>query len=678
MEEDLEQELTGEREDDEAPEAMFEALHGIPEDGNEEGDGDAPSGSEFGEASIREAFTAGWRAKAKLNVGKKNRGWSTRQPTTGTPSTSGRSLAEKKRISTCASCGGRGHWKGDPECPHVQAGKDPPHAKRTSGGQFAHEVHFTFAAPHQDHPTPGPRCTACSAPASVQHKFCPECGEKLSNKRTPWMVVQPGNKMPAEVMSEDDPPPVAPPRPMRDGRISKGVLDKVKLGSLEELTRKERKELKQALLMEEQRDLLDATDRHRVLLPRGRRSGDDERGYCGTGVAYDDRMTMSGIARVMGKSTYQDQMPVMPSRLELRAPNRKDERGRDKPKAVRERELEDFHRELYVQRCPDGRRCTPSPASPTPTDTQARCVHPFSELLWTSNAAGHYARCKRCDLKHVLYFSERHGALTSSHTSEPTSTTTGMHQAFPCRPPAGVPGQAVADTGCRTAVGGWFWHELFQEELRKRNIAWLVVEEHETFQFGSGAPEVSRQACIYPIGLHGRVELLRMSVVKGGAMQCPGLIGPSELSRWQVKFDFANRQLEIFGEPHPMRLTATRHPALDLLDFGATTDPWRSPGIEEKKVQLIHAPQSLAFLSQGKSGQEIGEDADAEESDTTGSSSASSSGGQKETQWSHDERRALQRQRRQQRWLRCLAEDLGVKASEGDHSYVPFWLATSP
>ena len=159
------------------------------------------------------------------------------------------------------------------------------------------------------------------------------------------MVVQPGSKMPAQLMSEDDPPPVAPPRPMRDGRISKGVLDKAKLGSLEELTRKGRKELKQALLMEEQRDLLDATDRHRALLPR---SGDDERGYCGTGV---------------------------PSRSELRAPNRKDERGRDKPKAVRERELEDFHRDLYVQRCPNGRRCTPSPASPTPTDAQARCVH---------------------------------------------------------------------------------------------------------------------------------------------------------------------------------------------------------------------------------------------------------------------------------------------------------------
>ena len=62
----------------------------------------------------------------------------------------------------------------------------------------------------------------------------------------------------------------------------------------------------------------------------------------------------------------------------------------------------------------------------------------------------------------MLYFSERHGSLTSSHTSEPTSTTTEMHQAFPCRPPAGVPGQAMADTGCRTAVGGWFWHESFQ------------------------------------------------------------------------------------------------------------------------------------------------------------------------------------------------------------------------
>ena len=130
LEEDLEQEMMGERESEsvEDRDAGFENLAGIPEVGEEELEADPPSESELGEAHIREAFTAGWRAKAK--VGKKG-------PWLDCPINElcdacyrGRSLAEKKRISTCTSCGGRGRWKGDPECPHVQAGKDPPHAKR--------------------------------------------------------------------------------------------------------------------------------------------------------------------------------------------------------------------------------------------------------------------------------------------------------------------------------------------------------------------------------------------------------------------------------------------------------------------------------------------------------------------------------------------------------------------
>ena len=53
------------------------------------------------------------------------------------------------------------------------------------------------------------------------------------------------------------------------------------------------------------------------------------------------------------------------------------------------------------------------------------------------------------------------------------------------------PGEAVADSGCRCAVAGVRWHHQLQEELKKRNMTWIEVEERETFRFGSGDPEVS-------------------------------------------------------------------------------------------------------------------------------------------------------------------------------------------
>ena len=59
------------------------------------------------------------------------------------------SINQKKMASHCVSCGQKGHWKGDNQCPNVQNGKDKPHKRpdrgppTTSSGGNA--VHFTFA-----------------------------------------------------------------------------------------------------------------------------------------------------------------------------------------------------------------------------------------------------------------------------------------------------------------------------------------------------------------------------------------------------------------------------------------------------------------------------------------------------------------------------------------------------
>ena len=44
----------------------------------------------------------------------------------------------------------------------------------------------------------------------------------------------------------------------------------------------------------------------------------------------------------------------------------------------------------------------------------------------------------------------------------------------------------------------------------------------------------------------------RISKVEGGAMDCPGLLGPSELSRWQAVARFGERTLELKGVVQPI------------------------------------------------------------------------------------------------------------------------------
>ena len=114
----------------------------VPEDypageGDEEFDEDDGDGMDVGEAEVYEAFSAGWKAKAKVNARKLGRGY--RRPgATPSASTSAsgstRSLTEKKKASHCASCGQRGHWRGDPECPHVKSGQDQPHQPKRAAG----------------------------------------------------------------------------------------------------------------------------------------------------------------------------------------------------------------------------------------------------------------------------------------------------------------------------------------------------------------------------------------------------------------------------------------------------------------------------------------------------------------------------------------------------------------
>ena len=148
----------------------------------------------------------------------------------------------------------------------------------------------------------------------------------------------------------------------------------------------------------------------------------------------------------------------------------------------------------------------PSSCAPAPNHTQAKCSHPYECIRWSANAEGHYGKCKACELQHVTYYHGRHGALvTDSQPSMEVFKANKQQQ----RSKKDVkqedsyvtskPGEAVADSGCRCAVAGVRRHQQLQEELKKRRLTWVEVEEKETFRFGSGDPEESVKAFIYPV-----------------------------------------------------------------------------------------------------------------------------------------------------------------------------------
>ena len=191
---------------------------------------------------------------------------------------------------------------------------------------------------------------------------------------------------------------------------------------------------------------------------------------------------------------------------------------------------------------------------------------------------------------------------------------------------AQTPGLAIADSGCRNAVGGTHWHHHYQKMLDEHQIPWSKIPEREVYKFGAGAPIVSHEACLYPVKIHGKMDIVRMSVVGEGGQACPGLIGPGELSRWGAVFRFADRKLELNGEARPMQLTATRHPGINLLeDAHRDTEElkkfWHSAQGQEKRDVLAKSPQTYAFLTKTEDQESSEEDeasSDPEEDGTLG------------------------------------------------------------
>ena len=611
-EQDVEEEIDEEdlEKDPEAYEAYLQEQ--MPEDEEEvedEAEDEVSEEEAITAEELKEAWAAGWRAKDQ--VAEKRKGRNFRMSGGPKGSRKDQKGDARKAATTCSSCGQRGHWKGDPECPKVKSGEDKPFqpkmkpkgvhfvnndskvvrptstptthvsqvAKDTKGVTM-HEVNFTFVVndgpPKKEKrseaaariaPVPDVPCPRCDKPMNYKANFCSGCGSSMALQRMvdqddkrSWSLLdyasdEEGQGQSASAGYQHVTPehnPFARPKPLaapkchwcggrhlyRDcpvrPRETPWPSDDMQaaLEALPNMNKHEKKELMRRL-----------------------RSEDTE------------------------------QRPITPNVSTAVAPGRENTTltppSTELPKAVKAAQLERFRRALYEERTDRRGRLIPSEAAPSQNEEQRACPHPWNRLRWYANSSGHYARCRACDLKHVLYWHERHGSFVTSE------------QEF--LPKAGL--LAIADSGCRTAVGGAQWHARFQDALKQCGMKWLEVSESEWFKFGAGEPVKSTRAYIYPVGIHGIPSYLRMSEVGGDASDCPGLVGPSDMSRWKVVFKFGTKEVDAMGVTRPMVLTSTRHPGLDLLDFGASPN-FETPNLKMLRQQLNDQPHMFAFIAE--------------------------------------------------------------------------------
>ena len=71
------------------------------------------------------------------------------------------------------------------------------------------------------------------------------------------------------------------------------------------------------------------------------------------------------------------------------------------------------------------------------------------------------------------------------------------------------------------------------------------------------------------------------------------------MARWGVQLHFANRTMTLFGEERSLRLSATRHPVVQLLELepgSASNSTWDTREMYQLKETLIHQPHQMAFL----------------------------------------------------------------------------------
>ena len=191
---------------------------------------------------------------------------------------------------------------------------------------------------------------------------------------------------------------------------------------------------------------------------------------------------------------------------------------------------------------------------------QSSCAHPLESLKWGANESSMYAGCTICGLKTCIMYKKNRAFVTGVEVVE-------KHEVHLVTLKAGL---VMIDTGCRAAVGGKKYHQDLQKRLEDLGKMFSCEKQEEYFQFGPGDPIRSSLRWRYQVGVQGVNRELVMSEVP---VDCPGLIGPEELTAWNMLLDFRTKTFTTdVGVPTPITFAKSGHPCMSLLAYEEDED----------------------------------------------------------------------------------------------------------
>ena len=459
------------------------------DEGRDWQEGEWEDEDEWNMTDLRDAYTAGWRARQQSSEARKGRGYKGQGKGKKTGKgkerpPDNRSVEDRKKSSKCAACHRYGHWKGDAICPKTKSGEVP---ERKTAKQEPQETLFTSGTEVKDE-------------RPKEEDDSPECGaggKKLTVNRVNWTfmvnsgswdVLKSYDSSESESSSEEEPPPADPlHRAMAPATASAGIEEKPKkhriklkavMQALSEVIedederrrlrkaqrrRKKSKKSEEAEMAVDTQELLGilphlTKDEKRSLLKQLLAEEEDE--------AAKHVPTLAEFPKPKHKGGYRQAEPeranlAASSRASLAASSARrssassaasEAAADDVPIAVKKKRLEEFRRQLYTNALNSKGRLRLSEASDVPNANQDQCTHDYTLLKWGANGSAHWADCTVCKLKKVLYWSKMHGSLMAVQ-DEPPETM-----------------ELILDTGCRTAVAGSRWHERFQKGLLARGL----------------------------------------------------------------------------------------------------------------------------------------------------------------------------------------------------------------
>lgn len=279
-------------------------------------------------------------------------------------------------------------------------------------------------------------CPKCRWPTYMSAKYCAQCGspmrsdERMPEGKRPWLVLGSDAEESEEIYSSGSSGKKKEAEKMKSYQMKKGLIKQAAgqdrdekedeelikaspeevLAFLPQMSRAEKKAIKDLLIREEDDLAFKSLERHRILqeeLIEEARTARRER--ASSSNTYH-AAPASGQQPFSPPQRRQPSPPVPSTKAGILEGYMETARRKDVPRKIKERMLDEFRRELYARAFNRG-RLTPSSCAPPASEVQIHCKHPFERLRWSSNGDGHYASCKDCQLKNVIYFSERHGAL---------------------------------------------------------------------------------------------------------------------------------------------------------------------------------------------------------------------------------------------------------------------------